>query len=136
MKDHTLAPLRIIIACGEPSLGRILTHTLTSLGAEVECVPSHKQLLGRMSRGDYDLIVTRFVAPLLGSRHTVTLLRGPHSARRILYVVADNLSAKESLALLERGVAQIFTLPISTTRLGRKISLELTKCHERCRCAL
>ena len=136
MKDHNLAPLRIIIACGEPPLGRILSYTLTSLGAEVECVPSHKLLLGRMLRSEYDIVVTRFAAPLLASRHAVALLRGSAVPRRTIYVIAERLTAEESVALLERGVTQLLTLPISTTRLGRKVATELAKHSERCRCAL
>ena len=99
-------------------------------------MPSHKQLLGRTLRGEYDLVVTRFVAPLLESRRTVTLLRGSRTAHRTIYVIAERLTAEESLALLERGVAQLLTLPISTTRLGHKVSLLLAKHSERCRCAL
>ncbi|MBO7300560.1 MAG: hypothetical protein J6U53_04030 [Tidjanibacter sp.] len=139
MKDQHLAPPRLLLACGEAPLGRILSHTLSSLGAEVECVHSHKALVGRILRGEYDIIITRFTEPLLESRRVVALLRGSyalHPTRRVLYVIADSLTAEESVALLERGVSQLFATPISTTRLGQKVSYELTKHRERCKCAL
>ena len=139
MKDQYTAPPRLILACGEAPLGRILSHTLSSLGAEVECVHTHKALVGRILSADYDIIITRFAEPLLESRRAVALLRGCHTPRpnrRTLYVIADRLTAEESVALLERGVSQLFATPFSTTRLGQKVLGELIKCRERCRCTL
>ena len=125
---------RAIVACKEAPLGRIILHTLTSLGAEAVWVPSHNHLTRRLLHDDYDIILTRFVAPLLESRHIVRLLCGRHiGTPRTLYVLADNLTPQESIALLERGVTQLLSLPISITRLERKLALEVNKSTSQCR---
>lgn len=122
--EHEKERLRVVVACSEPSLRILLEGLFAASGAEVEGVGSHKALLGRVLRGDYDLVVTRFAEPLLDSPQGVATLRGRGLKTR-LFLIADHLSAEASVALLERGVSQLFTLPISVTRLRAKMGQKI-----------
>ena len=123
---HRKSTPKIIIASSEAPLRRILSHSFQSLGAEVEEVYSHKRLIGRLQHHHYDIILSRFVEPLLDNQQWRVTMRAKGRATQ-LWVVADRLSAEESVALIERGVNQLFSLPISTTRLKHKIEHHLAK---------
>ena len=116
----------IIIACSEEHLRRILAHTLRGLGCGVECVVSHKALVARCMHRHYALILTAFCAPLLAGYRAASRLSGGSSRKSSLFVIAENPSSSEVVALLERGVEQVVTLPISTTRLRSKIQHSLS----------
>lgn len=53
-------------------------------------------------------------------------LRGT-TASSSLFVLTASRSANEVVVLLERGVEQVLSLPVSTNRLRRKIELSLAK---------
>lgn len=118
-------PPPIIIACAEEPLGRALAHSLRHLGCGVECVTSHKALRLRTHQRHYALILTCFHAPLLADYRMVRLLRG--SSGTALFVLGATLSANEVVVLLERGVEQVLSLPVSTTRLRSKIEHLISK---------
>ncbi len=123
--------LQVIVASAEAPLRRILSHTFEALGAQVEQVASHKALTTHLLHKNYDLIVTRFIDPLLDNKGWMVVAR-KGIKRGKLWVIADHLTAEEAVALLERGVSQILSLPISTTRLKHKIESELNKGHQQC----
>lgn len=111
----------IIIACSEEPLRRILAYSLRNLGCGVECVASHKALVARCMHHHYALIMTSFCAPLLAGHCAALRLRGGSERKSSLFVIADKPSSSEVVALLERGVEQVVTLPVSTSRLRNKI---------------
>lgn len=128
---HHKSTLRIIIAASEAPLRHILSHSLKSLGAEVEEVFSHKTLTHKLLHNHYDIAITRFAAPLLDGQQWKTIVRAKGHTTQ-LWVIADTLSAQESVALIERGANQIFSLPISTTRLRYKIEQLISKNSRQC----
>ena len=103
----------IIIACSEEPLRRILAYSLRHLGCGVERVASHQALVARCMHHHYALIMPSFCAALR--------LRGGSERKSSLFVIADKPSSSEVVALLERGVEQVVTLPVSTSRLRNKI---------------
>lgn len=115
----------IIIACEEEPLRLILAHALRGLGCRVECVTSHRALMARCSHHHYAIILTSFRAPLIGGSNVATRLRGASSCRSSLFVLAKHPSPSEVVTLLERGVDQVLTLPVSMVRLRRKIEHSL-----------
>lgn len=116
---------RILFACPEAPMAHILTHSLRTLGAEVEMITSHKALLRRIGQRHYDLLLTRHAEPLLASRAWVEQLRKTGHVGR-LWLIADHLSAEQSVALIERGVEQLFTLPVSTQRIIRRVKCKMS----------
>lgn len=126
MKNNHSLPT-IIIACSEVPLRRVLIHTLGTLGCEVEGVASHKALVGRCARRHYALIITCFRKPLVEDYWAVRRLGGGSARTSSLFVLASNPSPSEVVALLERGVEQVLSLPVSTTRLRHKIEGSLAR---------
>ena len=119
----------ILMDCPEAPLVRIFSHCLSPLGVHIERVTTYKSFMRRLGRNRYDLLLTRHSEPLLESRVWVEVLRQTgHEGK--LWLIADRLTAEESVALLERGVAQLFTLPVSTTRLVRRVKSKITSKRE------
>ena len=117
---------KIIIACPEAPLRRVLVHSLHTLGCGGERVASHRALLARCVRHRYALVLTCFCAPLIEDFRVTSRLRGA-SLHTSLFVLADNPSPSEVVALLERGVEQVLTLPVSILRLRAKIEGSLSQ---------
>lgn len=126
MKQNADTP-KIIIACSEEPLRRILAHSLRTLGCGVECVTTHKALVTRCLHHRYAVILTCFRAPLIAGYRTARRLAGGTSRSSALFVLADRPSPSEVVTLLERGVEQVLTLPVSTARLRRKIEYSLRR---------
>lgn len=124
MKESVDRP-SIIVACAEEPLGRVLAHALRSMGCGVERVTSHKALLLRTRQHHYALILTCFYAPLLSDYRMARLLRG--SEGTAIFVLTTSRSANEVVVLLERGVEQVLSLPVSITRLRSKIEHRISK---------
>ena len=88
---------------------------------------SHKALVGRCALRHYALILTCFREPLIEGYSTVGRLRGGSGGNSSLFVLTANPSPSEVVTLLERGVEQVLSLPVSTTRLRRKIEGSLAR---------
>lgn len=126
MKNSRNLPT-IIIACSEEPLRRVLVYSLCTLGCEVESVTSHKALLGRCAIRHYAVILTCFREPLIEGYSTARRLGGGSARTSSLFVLTANPSPSEVVALLERGVEQVLSLPVSTTRLRHKIEGSLAR---------
>lgn len=130
MKDITDRP-QVIVACSDEPLRRILVHSLSTLDCGVESVATHKALVARCLSRHYAVILTCFRSPLLASCRLVARLCGTPSRRSSLFVLTDSPSASETVTLLERGVEQVMTLPVSLTRLRKKVQQSLPQCSQR-----
>lgn len=122
---------RIIVGGSEMAPMRVIADALRREGFEVDTAHSHKELLRRCQRREYALIITRFVAPLVGSPKEVTRLRGSDRQTR-LFVLSHTHNGGLAVTLLERGVNQFLTLPVYTPRLTRKVVQELHKFRTIC----
>lgn len=117
---------RVIIGGRERAMMEVVAEALRKEGAEVEIVGSHRELLKRCRKGHYELIITRFISPLIDSPEEVRRLRGPHLNTR-LFVLSHTHNASITVMLLERGVSQFLSLPVHTPRIVRKATYELQK---------
>lgn len=122
----TAGSCRILLGCSEEPLLRIVRHTLEPLGVRVDGASSHQALLVRTRRHRYRLIMTRFVAPLISSPSDIGRLRqGAHHPP--LFVLSHTHSRQIVVTLLEGGVSQFLSLPVSLGRLRGKVEAEIGK---------
>lgn len=136
---HSTRPPRILIACGDGRLNLSLAVSLADICPNIEVVSTAEQLEERVRQGHYDLVVTRFVSLLVGSRSLPHRLRGEGvsvSFFALLPPLDDEVGGQLCVRLLEGGVAQVLSLPLSTARLHRKAEEWLKRGHECCICPL
>lgn len=111
----------ILIAAPERALLEVLAGCLSRLGLEVVTAHSHRELRWRCRRGDYGLIISRFVTPLVASPGEVARLRG-RGRHTPLFILSHTRDERVVVTLLERGVSQFLSLPVSSERLVRKVA--------------
>ena len=129
-QNPSAPPWRVLLGCTEEPLLHIVRHTLEPLGVRVDVATSHQALLGRTRRHRYRLIITRFVAPLIASPREIGRLRqGP--LHPPLIVLSHTHSRQIVVTLLEGGVSQFVSLPVSLERLRQKGERELGSGHSR-----
>ncbi|MBO7197729.1 MAG: response regulator [Tidjanibacter sp.] len=126
MKERCV-PQRVLIAAPESGLRRVVSQLLEGCDVEVHAARSHEELVQLAQRGDYGLIVTRFVAPLLRNPQ---LVRGLVERGARLFVLSHTRSRRVVTTLLRVGVSQFLSLPISLVRLLRKMEGVLRECVE------
>ncbi len=133
-KNSPTPPLRILIACGDGGLSLSLAVVLADLCRNIEVVHTAEQLEERVHQEHYDLVVTRFVSLLVGSRSLPHRLRHEGLSVRffaLLPPLDDERGEQLCVRLLEGGVAQVLSLPLSAARLYRKIG-ELLNGNQKC----
>lgn len=121
----------VIVAVAREPLWRVLRHSLLAVGVEAEWARSHGELLRCCSRHRYRLIISSFVAPLVARGGEVERLRGRGRTTH-LFILAHTRDERVVVTLLERGVNQFLTLPVSLGRLCRKVKCELEKYQPLC----
>lgn len=122
----------VIIAASEEPLLELLSHTLHSYGIGADVARSHRELLERCRHHRYQLIISRFLHPLISSPEEARRLRGEGGATH-LFLLSHTRDEKIVVTLLERGANQFLSLPVSLSRLARKVRLELEKYRPLCR---
>ena len=105
---------RILIVSDEEFLRDVIRLSLADMQADVRCasdVPDMQRMVRRML---FDLVVVRTLRPAgLG--------------RPLVYVVAWQQAEQTVLSLLECGVDQYMTFPVSLQRLRTKIANALNR---------
>ena len=125
---HSTNHNRIIIGCNEPALLNILSLALSQQGVEIDIARSHRELVRRCHSESYALIITRFVKPLL--RDDSLALGGARGASLPpIFVLSHTHNQRIVVHLLERGVSQFLSLPISLARLSSKVAQQLHSYH-------
>lgn len=125
---------RILIACGDGGLSLSLAVVLADLCRDIEVVHTAEQLEERVHQSEFDLVVTRFVSLLVGSRSLPHRLHHKGLSVRffaLLPPLDDVLGEQLCVRLLEGGVAQVLSLPLSAARLHRKVG-ELLNGNQNC----
>lgn len=117
-------PQRIVIGAHSNTLPTLLAHALASQGVEVEVAHTHKALLRMCRIHRYGLIITQFTKPLLEAENSVATLRH-NSPTTPLFVLSHTRNHQLVMRLLERGVTQFLSLPVSLPRLCRKVEATL-----------
>ena len=105
-----------------------LAVLLCDITPHIDIVRTKDELEARSHTERYDLILTRFVSLLVGSRSLPRRLRSEGLSPRFFALAPLGNSDSDvelSVRILEGGTAQLFSLPVSAARLHKKVSEEL-----------
>lgn len=111
---------KVVVYATDPFEGQIVGLGLGGLGLGVEVAASREELerLGREE--EVVLVVMLGAGELLASAEGATPSVRPRRSK--LYLLSWHHTASVAASLLEQGVDQCLTLPISISRLRRKVA--------------
>lgn len=118
---------RILIVSDEGFLRDLIRLSLSGLQVEVRCASDVDQMRLLCHRMLFDLVIVLQTAPFLCGRDLVGELRPMGLRRPLLYVIAWQQAEQSVLSLLESGVDQYMTFPLSLQRLRAKVDNELQR---------
>lgn len=118
---------RILIVSDDTFLRDLVRLTLADLGAEVRCVADAPGMRTVCRRMLFDLVIVLRVGIFLGGDEPVRRLRPAGLRRPAVYVISWQQAEQTVLSLLEAGVDQYMTFPVSLQRLRRKVADELNR---------
>lgn len=118
---------RILIVSDDAFLRDLVRLSLLDIEAEVRCASDGKQMQRLCRKVLFDLVIVLRVAPFLCGDNPVRDLRPAGLRRPSFYVVSWQQSEQTVLSLLECGVDQYMTFPVSLQRLRRKVGDFLTR---------
>ena len=121
------ATQRILIVSDEEFLRDVIRLSLADMQADVRCasdVPEMQRLVRRML---FDLVVVVGTSAFFTGCDVVRTLRPAGLGRPLVYVVAWQQAEQTVLSLLECGVDQYMTFPVSLQRLRTKIANALNR---------
>ena len=118
---------RILIVSDEEFLRDVIRFSLADMQADVRCasdVPDMQRMVRRML---FDLVVVVGTSAFFTGCDVVRTLRPAGLGRPLVYVVAWQQAEQTVLSLLECGVDQYMTFPVSLQRLRTKIANALNR---------
>ncbi len=118
---------RILIVSDEEFLRDVIRLSLADMQADVRCasdVPDMQRMVRRML---FDLVVVVGTSAFFTGCDVVRTLRPAGLKRPLVYVVAWQHAEQTVLSLLECGVDQYMTFPVSLQRLRTKIANALNR---------
>lgn len=114
--------MKILIASQYPVTLKALEYVLSDLGVHVEVTDREEDLKTMAEKNDYSLIITTFTDPFLNGYDLARRLRERYGyPRPALFLIASLTSEREILGLYESGIDQFFNLPVSVSRIRRKV---------------
>lgn len=123
---------RILIVSDDIFLRDMVRLSLSGIGAEVRCVSGAERMELLCRRVLFDLVIVLHVAPFLCGDDLVRKVRPPGFRKPLFYVVSWQQSEQTVLSLLECGVDQYMTFPLSLQRLRGKVADDLNRnCNAR-----
>lgn len=117
---------RILIVSDDAFLRDMIRLSLADLHAEVHCADDTAAMERLCRRVLFDLVIVLRVAPFLCGTDVVRRVRPEGLRRPQFYVIAWQQAEQTVLSLLESGVDQYMTFPVSLQRLRRKVADALT----------
>lgn len=118
---------RILIVSDNGLLRDLIRLSLADMQAEVRCVGGAAEMEHLCSQVLFDVVIILHTAPFLGGRDIVRTLRPCGLRRPAFYVVSWQQSEQIVLSLLESGVDQYMTFPLSLHRLRSKVANQLSR---------
>lgn len=118
---------RILIVSDDVFLCNLVRLSLADMQAEVRCVADAGAMAVQCRRVLFDLIIILRVAPFLCGGNVVRGVRPEGLRRPLFYVISWQQSEQTVLSLLECGVDQYMTFPVSLQRLRNKVANELNR---------
>ncbi len=94
---------------------------------ELSCAHSVEQMCAECRRMLFDMVIVLSVEPFFGGRDIVSMVRPRQIAHPVVYVISWSQSEQTVLSLIECGVDQYMTFPISLQRLRSKVANELNR---------
>lgn len=118
---------RILIVSDDPFSGELIRAALDGLRAEVRCVADMSAMKRMCRHTAFDLVVVSGAGGLMASARPLAALRSGGLQRPLVYVVSWLQSEQTVLGLLEEGVDQYLTFPVSLRRLRAKVETGLAR---------
>ncbi len=118
---------RILIVSDEEFLRNLVRLSLADMQVEVRCAAGTAEMQRICRRVLFDLVIVLQATPFLCGRDVVRELRPQGLRRPLLYVVSWQQAEQTVLSLLECGVDQYLTFPLSLQRLRAKVANELNR---------
>ena len=118
---------RILIVSDEEFLRDLMRFTLADMPVEIRCARGLTEMRHHCRRGVFDLVIVLRVAPFLCGDDPVRELRPRGLRRPVFYVVTWQQAEHTVLSLLECGVDQYLTFPLSLGRLRAKVAAEIDR---------
>ncbi|MBP3332185.1 MAG: response regulator [Tidjanibacter sp.] len=119
---------KILIAVADRILAEILRYSLRNMGAEIDVVDNEDRFVNSVLHNDYVIVLTQFSAPFLNGYDLVKRIKSRSQRKPIIYLISHVGNETLLLSLFDSGVDQYITLPLSLTRLKRKLSADLKRC--------
>lgn len=117
---------RILIVSDDIFMRDVVRLSLSGLRAEVRSASDAAEMERMCRRILFDVVIVLHVAPFLCGRDVVREV--PAGLRRpLFYVVSWQQSEQTVLSLLECGVDQYMTFPLSLQRLRAKVANDLNR---------
>lgn len=115
----------IIIYSPRQGEGRIIGEALRSANIEVSYTQSLEQTLEMLALKEPAIVISTVAAPFINGSNTLRDLKAKCSAECKFYVVGWHYSERMVVSLLESGIDQYMTFPISLERLRLKVAAEV-----------
>lgn len=118
---------RILIVSDEGFLCDLVRLSLWGMHTEVRCASGEDEMRRLCRRVLFDLVIVLQTTPMLNGRDVLRELRPDGLRRPLLYVIAWQQTEQTVLGMLESGVDQYMTFPLSLQRLRAKVANELQR---------
>ncbi|MBR2032797.1 MAG: response regulator [Alistipes sp.] len=115
---------RIVIHSQDANFGALLTGLLGDIEATFEQTSSREELFAKCLNARYDIVLTDDVRMFLNGTDAIKRIRRDSILPQI-FILSHDISEGTVTALLEEGVNQFITLPVSPERLRGKVALKL-----------
>ena len=116
---------RILIASDDEFARELVRLALAGVDAEVLCAGCGAELERLCARVLFDMVIVLRTAPFFCGRELIGRLRPEGLRRPVVYVLSWQQCEQTVLALLECGVDQYLTFPVSLQRLRAKVVSDL-----------
>ena len=118
---------RILIVSDDIFLRDMVRLSLIDMRTEVRCAADADEMEGLCRRVLFDLVIVVGTSAFFSGCDVVRTLRPAGLKRPLVYVVAWQHAEQTVLSLLECGVDQYMTFPVSLQRLRTKIANALNR---------
>lgn len=118
---------RILIVSDDTFLCDLIRLSLADMRVEVHCAADAAGMRAQCRRMLFDLVIVLAAGLFLGGEEPLREVRPAGLRRPAVYVLAWQQTEQTVLSLLEAGVNQYMTFPVSLHRLRRKVADELNR---------
>lgn len=116
---------RILIVSDDAFLCDLIRLSLADMGVEVRCAADAAQMRAQCRRVLFDLVIVLEAGLFLCGEEPLREVRPAGLRRPAVYVLSWQQAEHTVLSLLEAGVNQYMTFPVSLHRLRRKVADQL-----------